>query len=503
MSDGMIFNPQPHQKKFFDSTADFLFRVGPWADGKTLCMIMKGMYLSQLYPGNEGLIIRSKYNALQRSTIRDFTSWTGITVPEQKKSVVIPGCESTIHFAHTENMADFIDGIQGMNLGWVGIEQADEMTDPDIFEMFFGRMRRVLTPRLDIQKKLVKRRVIKRVVKDFTTLSGDERNHIERAIISKLGLPVRQIMVIANACGHNWIWKRVNPQSKEHLGLTDGYDYQEGVPFENVEWIPDSTRRGWESLSKTSPKKYNRYVMNSHEDYDIEGSFYASLVSDALKEKRLEKVNLYDQTELVYTFWDLGVSDETAIWFAQFIGNEVRVIDYYADSGKGMKFYSKVLSDRPYEYMAHYLPHDVSQRMQGAEITTRLDVLKRLRSAKHEDIFVIERHSVQERIEAVRNLLRKCHFDERCEKGVECLNNYKREVNQARSTEEKQVFIDRPAHNEFSHGADSFGYLAVVYNTMSINGVCLGATGAHPERWDTDYEGDSDGGVVNLLGISN
>ena len=504
------FIPQVHQKRFFDSTAPYLCRVGPWGDGKTLSMIMKGMTLSQLYPGNEGLIIRSKYNALQRSTIRDFTDWTGIKVPEQKKQVTIPGCASVIHFAHTENMADFIEGIQGMNLSWVGIEQADEMDSPDIFEMFFGRLRRILTPNLEIQKKLVRRGIIKKVIRNFVNMPGckndveatEERDRIEQAIMDVLGLPVRQIMVIANACGHNWIWKRWNPQSKHHLTLEDGYEYQEGLPFENAT-LPKSTLRGWQSLKKTSPKKYNRYVMNSHEDYDIEGSYYAALMSDALKERRLEKQNLYDSTELVYTIWDLGVSDETAIWFVQFIRDQINLIDYYSNTGKGMAFYSNVLSEKGYEYMAHYLPHDVRQRLQGAEVTTRLDVLKSLRAKKHEDVYVIERHGIQERIEATRNILPKCHFDDRTEKGVECLNQYHRETNKAKSTEELQVFIDHPAHDRWSHGADAFGYMSIVYNTMTIDGTCLGATGPNPERWDDGYEpGGNESGVTNLLGIS-
>ena len=77
------FVPQDFQKPFFQSTALFPLRLSPWGDGKTVMMIMKGISLSQLYPGNEGLIIRTRYNALQRSTIRDFQTWTGLRIPEE------------------------------------------------------------------------------------------------------------------------------------------------------------------------------------------------------------------------------------------------------------------------------------------------------------------------------------------------------------------------------------------------------------------------------------
>jgi len=53
-----------------------------------------------------------------------------------------------------------------------------------------------------------------------------------------------------------------------------------------------------------------------------------------------------------------------------------------------------------------------------------------------------------------------------------------------------------------SHSADAFGYMAIVYATMTIDGTCLGATGPNPERWDDDYEHSNDSGVTNLLGVS-
>ncbi|KKL18009.1 hypothetical protein LCGC14_2479790, partial [marine sediment metagenome] len=299
-----------------------------------------------------------------------------------------------------------------------------------------------------------------------------QRNSLEKAIIEDLDLPVRQIIVIANSCGHNWIYKRwISPKTR--MTEEDGYSYSEGKPFENVEFIPEFTLKNWETLKKTSVKKYNRYVLNSHEDYDIEGSYYASLMSDALKEGRVEIDTLYDKTECVYTFWDLGVSDDTTIWFVQFCRDSINLIDYYQNTGQGVEHYSDVLTERGYTYADHYLPHDAKQRLQGVDITTRLDILRRLR--KYEDVYIVERHSVQERIQAVRSLLNKCKFAESAEVGVECLNRYKREINKAKSTEEKLFFLDKPAHDGFSHGADSFGYMAVVYRYMPIDGLVLGA----------------------------
>jgi hypothetical protein len=125
---------------FMTSVAPFPARIAPWGDGKTACMIIMGLKLSQLYPGNEGLILRNQYKALQRSTIRDFEFWTGLQVPEQKQSITLEGIGSTIHFSHCDNIDEFRTTLQGMNLGWVGIEQGDQPTClkclSDVFAVF-------------------------------------------------------------------------------------------------------------------------------------------------------------------------------------------------------------------------------------------------------------------------------------------------------------------------------------------------------------------------------
>ena len=54
----------------------------------------------------------------------------------------------------------------------------------------------------------------------------------------------------------------------------------------------------------------------------------------------------YDPSVGVTTAWDLGIGDSTAIFFAQWVGQEVRIIDYYENSGVGLDHYAKELSSR-------------------------------------------------------------------------------------------------------------------------------------------------------------
>src|SRR3546814_1594099 len=65
----------------------------------------------------------------------------------------------------------------------------------------------------------------------------------------------------------------------------------------------------------------------------------------------------------VVTTWDLGLNDSMAICFWQQVGMEMRLIDYYENSGEGWGHYAKVLSDRGYNYSRHYMPHDADHKM--------------------------------------------------------------------------------------------------------------------------------------------
>lgn len=448
--------PEIFQRPFMESVCDYPAFIGAWGTGKTLCGFAKGLMLSFMYPGNYGLIIRREYKALTRSTMTDFTSWTGLKVSKHDPEIEIPNSNgSRICFSHAENLDDFRLALQGMNLGWAVMEQVDEMDNDSVFTELDGRIRRILTPNEQIQKALIKNGVISKITPDFNKLSQKLRDDIEDVIINTLHLPVRQIMLTGNACGHNWVWKN---WKKFPL---PGRVMFEAQSKDNVRNIPRSTLRRWEQMKYTSPKRYARMVCNSHEDYDKEGSYYAAMMSDLLKAGRVELDSLYNSTIPVYTFWDLGIraSDTTAIWFVQFVGDEIRLIDYLEEYGKGMQYYSKELSRKPYEYAAHYLPPDAVQRLQGEYITSRLDIMQRLR---REPVRLVERHRVEERISCVRSVLNRCKFASQCEKGVEALNNYRRKRNEQTSTDEDPHFLGTPADDGWTNGADSFGYMAVI-----------------------------------------
>ena len=121
----------------------------------------------------------------------------------------------------------------------------------------------------------------------------------------------------------------------------------------------------------------------------------------------------HDPALKVYTGWDLGIDDATAIWFAQVAGPEVRLIDYYENNGCDLLHYANVLKSKPYVYEEHFLPHDVQVRELGSG-RSRRETLEGYGIPVH----TIKQGRLEDGINAVRLMLQKCWFDiDKCRLG--------------------------------------------------------------------------------------
>lgn len=169
----------------------------------------------------------------------------------------------------------------------------------------------------------------------------------------------------------------------------------------------------------------------------------------------------YEETVPVHTWWDLGIGDETAIWFTQTVGREIHIIDYYANSGEGLAHYAKVVKEKPYIYERHHLPHDARARELGTG-KSRFEMLEELLGTNLE---IVPMLSVEDGIQAARSIFRQCWFDKnKCIKGLDALANYHREWDERRKT-----FKNTPTHDWSSHGSDAFRYFAVGYTSPRRN----------------------------------
>ena len=179
----------------------------------------------------------------------------------------------------------------------------------------------------------------------------------------------------------------------------------------------------------------------------ITGSYYGTIIEDLAKEKRMVS-NLFDEDIDVETWWDLGMNDQTAIWFVQRYKKEIRLIDYYENTGHGLDHYADVLKKKGFEYSTHIFPHDVKVRELGNYAKTRLEALLDLGIVGE----VAPKLSIEDGIEAVRKNLVNCWFDkDKCATGIEYLKAY-----QKKWDDKAQVFKSKPQHSYASHCADAF-----------------------------------------------
>jgi phage terminase large subunit len=183
-----------------------------------------------------------------------------------------------------------------------------------------------------------------------------------------------------------------------------------------------------------------------------EGAYYARLLLQADKDGRIASLP-HNPALPVYTAWDLGVGDDTSIWFAQRSAGWIHVIDHYATNGQAAAHYVDVLKKKPYVYAKHILPHDADNR-EWSHGQSRIDTL---RSLGLPNLSVLSRIPIDDGINAARLLLPVCRFDgERCKSGLESLRQYRREYD-----ENKRTFKPTPLHDWTSHDADAFRYLAM------------------------------------------
>ena len=199
-------------------------------------------------------------------------------------------------------------------------------------------------------------------------------------------------------------------------------------------------------------------------EQSIEGAYYARQFRELYKEKRITV--LPDNSHLpVYTYWDLGIGDSTAIWFVRKVGEEFHIIDYYENSGEGLRHYMKVLKDKSqklgYEYAEHWAPHDIDNRELSGDGKSRKQIAKEgyeIDGEKYSIKFnVAPRLNVDDGIESVREILPLCAFDSgKCEQGIANLEAYRKAWD-----DKNGCWRDKPLHDHASHAADAFRYFAV------------------------------------------
>lgn len=222
------------------------------------------------------------------------------------------------------------------------------------------------------------------------------------------------------------------------------------VNWNDNPWFPEVLKDELEQLKEKDPDSYLN-VWEGHTRQMLEGAVYANELRKAQEENRVRDF-LIDTNIPIQTFWDLGWADMTSIWFVQYIpGGEVRIVDFYQNCQKTIDHYVHVLENKGYVYKDWWLPHDAENKnMTGKSVKDILESMGK-------PIRITPKLSIADGINAARTLLNRCYIHEtNCADGMQNLRHYRYDVDP-----NTKMFSNKPLHDQHSHAADAFRYVAV------------------------------------------
>ncbi len=204
----------------------------------------------------------------------------------------------------------------------------------------------------------------------------------------------------------------------------------------------------------------------------VVGAYYGKYIAQAIEEGRVCGVP-YDHSARVYTAWDLGYRDATAVWFVQKVGKELHLIDFYQSVAATIEDDVKAVLSKPYNFAGHILPHDSKATSKQTGRTTA-DVMSALGIAPQE---LAPHHRIEDGISNAQILLGRCWFDEKkTAQGLECLKLYRADYD-----EKLKTFRSTPRHDHTSHAADAFRYLSMAID--NVRGANFNKPIKYPKGW--------------------
>lgn len=209
-------NLKKFQQDFLFSEKRFPCLKAGIGTGKTMMLLLKIWKFCEDYPNTLALIVRKEYTDLRDSTCKDFERYFQVSIDTNKEYHFKNG--SAIMFRHGAEL----NVLRNINLTIAGIEQAEEFETDETFQFIRDRLRRD-------------------------------------------NAPYRQLCLIANAKGHNWIWRlwKNNPPSQE-------YYLTEATTFDNAENLPKDFIDDLKAMETQAPNHYQQYVLNSDEEVEAD-----------------------------------------------------------------------------------------------------------------------------------------------------------------------------------------------------------------------------------------
>ena len=223
-------------------------------------------------------------------------------------------------------------------------------------------------------------------------------------------------------------------------------------------WFPSVLEQERLDCLTNNPEQYGHIWEGDYVTVSA-GAYFAGLLAQAQAENRIGRLAA-DPLLSVRAYWDIGgtgaKADATAIWLVQFVGKEVRVLDYYEASGQPLATHINWLRQNGYDRCTCVLPHDGTSNDKVHDASYE----SALKSAGFPVVVIPNqgKGAAAARIEAVRRLFPQCWFDTaKTEAGRDALGWYHEK------RDDKRSIGLGPEHDWSSHAADAFGLMAVAH----------------------------------------
>jgi phage terminase large subunit len=223
-------------------------------------------------------------------------------------------------------------------------------------------------------------------------------------------------------------------------------------------WLPAVLEQERQDCLRDNPDQYDHIWEGGYVSI-AEGAYFAKHLAQAKSEGRIGRVAA-DPLMTTRAVFDIGgtgaKADAVAIWIVQFVGREVRVLNYYEAVGQPLATHVAWLRANGYGSALCILPHDGETNDKVFDVSYR----SALEAAGFEVLVIPNqgKGAAAMRIEAARRLFPSIWFNETTtEGGRDALGWYHEKKDETRN-----IGLG-PEHDWASHGSDSFGLMCVAY----------------------------------------
>jgi phage terminase large subunit len=257
------------------------------------------------------------------------------------------------------------------------------------------------------------------------------------------------------------LWFSWNPRRK--ADPVDAMLRGDGVPtgstviranWSDNPWFPAELDQERLDCLNNDPDQYDHIWEGGYATV-LSGAYFAKALAIARQEGRIG-VAPRDPVMQLRAFWDIGVRDACSIWIGQFVGREIRVLDYYEAVGQPLAAHLNWLRSNGYGDALCILPHDGAK--EDAINAVRYEDHVRAAGFEVETIANQGKGAALKRVETARRLFPAiCFQADKCSAGLDALGWY-----HERKDEDRGIGLG-PNHDWSSHAADAFGLMCVAY----------------------------------------